>query len=72
MALFRRIRRCGLVGGTMTLGVGFELSKAYARPSGSVFLLPVDSDVDLTTASPAPCLPTCRHVSYHEDNGLNL
>jgi hypothetical protein len=31
MALFemiRRIRRCGLVGGSMSLGVGFEVSKS--------------------------------------------
>jgi hypothetical protein len=26
----RRIKRCGLVGGTMTLGMGFEVSKAHA------------------------------------------
>ena len=32
----RRIRRCGLVGGSMSLGVGFEVSKARARPSLSL------------------------------------
>jgi hypothetical protein len=27
-----RIRRCGLVGGGVSLGLGFEVSKAHARP----------------------------------------
>lgn len=28
-----RFRKCGLVGGDMSLGVGFEVSKVHARPS---------------------------------------
>jgi hypothetical protein len=28
--------RCGLVGRTMSLGVGFEVSEAEVRPSGSL------------------------------------
>lgn len=34
-----RIRRCGLVGRSMSFGVGFEVSEAQARNS-SFFLLP--------------------------------
>jgi hypothetical protein len=32
----RRIRRCGLAGGSVSLGVGFEISKAQVRPSLSL------------------------------------
>ena len=54
LALFeriKRIRRCGLIGGIVALGVGvgwrwsFEVSKAHARPSLS-HLLPLDQDVE--------------------------
>ena len=38
----------------------------------SLLLLPADQDVELSAPSPAPCLPACRHVSLHDDNGLNL
>ena len=41
------IRRCGLVGRGVSLGVGFGISNAQARPSFSLFLLPVDLDVEL-------------------------
>lgn len=30
----RRTRSYGLIGGSVALGVGFEVSKAHARPSG--------------------------------------
>jgi hypothetical protein len=30
--------RCGLVGGSVSLEVGFEVSDAQARPSASLFL----------------------------------
>ena len=53
MALFERIRGCALVGGSVSLGVGFKVSKDLARPSFSLFL-PVDQVVALSTA-PAPC-----------------
>ena len=53
--------RCGLVGGSMSLGMGFEVLKAF-------FLLPVDPDVELSATSPASCLPAC----HYDDNGLNL
>ena len=65
------IRRGGLVGGSVSLEVDFEVSKAQARPSGSLSL-PVDPGVELSAPSPAPCLPAGHHASHHDDNGLNL
>jgi hypothetical protein len=47
-----------------------EGKKAQARPNGSVFLLPVDPDVELSIYLSSPCLPTCRHAPHHDDNGL--
>ena len=41
VALFekiKRIRRCGLVGGSVSLGVGFEISKAHAKPRVSLLM----------------------------------
>ena len=65
--------RCGFVGTCASLGVGFEVSDAQARPSVALlFLLPADPDVELSAASPVPCLPTCHHGSHHDNNGLNL
>lgn len=40
--------------------MGFEVSKSQARPSGSLFLLPVDPDVELL-APLAPCLPVAMY-----------
>jgi hypothetical protein len=63
------IRRCGLVGGSVALGVGSE-----AQASPSVTLSPVHSDlgVELSAPSPIPCMPVCRHTSCNDNNGLNL
>lgn len=36
VALFQSIRRCGLVGGTVLLGLDFKVSKAQTWPSGSL------------------------------------
>ena len=47
-------RRCGLVGGNVSLGVGFELSEAQARPS--VTLSSVNLDVELSATAPAQCV----------------
>jgi hypothetical protein len=52
------------------LAMGFEVSKVPARPRVSLFLLPVDLDVELS-ASSTSCLPVCHHASHHDDNGLN-
>lgn len=48
--------RCGLVGGGVTGKMGFEVSGAQARPSGLLFLLPEDLNVELLATSPAPYL----------------
>jgi len=56
----------------VSLGVGFEVSDAQARPHVSLFLLPADQDVELEAPSPAPCLPARCHISHHDYNGLNL
>lgn len=53
----------------MSPGMGFGGSKSQARPRISHFLL--RADVDLS-APPAPSLPTCYHISCHDDNGLKL
>jgi hypothetical protein len=36
----------------------------------SLFLLPVDQDVELSAPSPAPCLPACRQLA--SDSGICL
>ena len=68
------IGRCGIVRGSVSLGTDFEVSEAQARPRvfHSLFLLPMDQDVELSAPSPALCLPACCHASSHDDNGLNL
>lgn len=38
----------------------------------SLFLLPVDLDVESPAPSPAPDLLMCCLASCHDDNGLNL
>ena len=49
-----RIKGCGLVGGGVSLEVGFEVSNDHGRPSVSL-TLPVDGDVKFSDAAPAPC-----------------
>jgi hypothetical protein len=36
--------RCGLIGGNVSLGMGFEILEAQAKSSVSLVLLPVDLD----------------------------
>jgi hypothetical protein len=57
---------CGLVVGS----VGWVLR--FHRPSIFLFLLTVDSDVELSAPSLALSLPACYHVPHHDDNGVNL
>jgi hypothetical protein len=59
---------CDLVGGGVSLGVGFE----FQAQSLFLFLLPVDPHVALSANSPAPHLPAYCHASHQDDNGLNL
>jgi hypothetical protein len=46
------ISRCGLVEGSVSLGVGFEVSNAHVWLSVSLCLLPVDSVVERSAPSP--------------------
>ena len=66
------IRRCGFVGGSVSLGVGFVISEAQSRSSDSLFLFSADLDIELSATSPAACLPVCRHASRCDDNEPNL
>ena len=71
----RGIRRCGLVEGSVSLGVDFGISKAQASPNGSFFLLPLNPDAEFSAASPAPCVTTaCTTLPtmMTTDKGLNL
>lgn len=60
--------RCGFVKWNMSLGVGFIVSSAQSRTSGSLFLLPAEPDLKPCLAL---CLPACHQASQH-DNELNL
>jgi hypothetical protein len=71
MSVFESIRRYGLVGGSVLLGMGFKVSEAQARPSVSLFLLSEVLNVELS-APPAPCLPACHHTFPHGVNELIL
>jgi hypothetical protein len=64
--------KCDLVGRSMSLEAGFEVSDAQAMPSVTLFLLPANPDVELSATCVAPCLPVCYHASCHDNNGLNL
>jgi hypothetical protein len=61
--------RFGLVVGSVSLGMGFEVSKAQ---ESLIFLMPTDLDVELLATSPVPCLPACCSAYCQEYNGLNL
>jgi hypothetical protein len=52
------VERCGLAERSVSLGGG----------GGELFLLSADPDVELSTTSPAPCLP----ATFHDNKGLNL
>lgn len=48
-------------------------SNDQAKPSGffSLFLLPINLDVELSAYFPTSCWPAC-HGDFHHDNRLNL
>lgn len=54
--------------------VGFEVSYTQATLSIDTvhFMLPTDQDAEFSALFPAPGMPACHHVSYLDDNGLNL
>lgn len=63
VALFgkiRRIRRCGLVGGCVSLGVGYEVSKAYARPR-------VSPSAYRCCEALSYCFSACQHAAMLPD-----
>lgn len=45
---------------------GFKCS----RQDQCLFVLPNNTDVELSAISLAPCLPVSSHASHHEDGGL--
>lgn len=64
VALFQSIRRCGLVGGAVLLGVDFKVSKAQTWPSGSLFRHPPSRCNTLSYFS--------SNTSAYADNGLDV
>lgn len=52
-----RYWECGIVGGIMSLGAGFEVSEALS--------VPAEPDVGLSAIHPAPCLPACLLPGFH-------
>lgn len=58
VALFENIRMCGLIGGSVSLEVGFEVSKSPFQAQ-TLSLLAVDLDRQLSAPSPAS-MSTCR------------
>ena len=71
----KRTRRCDLVR-SVSLGVDFDVSITHARLSSCSFSLSLSSlsepkgqNVELSTTSPVPCLPTCDHAPHNDDNG---
>lgn len=68
MALFKKIKGCGSVRGSMSLKVDFEVSKAHLKLQVSFFLCPTDLGAELSTTSLATRLPACCHASHHDDN----
>ena len=67
-----RIRRCGLCRESVSLGVGFKVSRVHAKPRVSLLLLLANQDVELSATSPAPCLPAFSQVSHLDEDRLNI
>lgn len=61
----RRIWRCGLCEGSLSLELGFEVSHLPVSMLGSGWM-------HLSTTSPAPHLPHLPNTPCHNDKGLNL
>lgn len=57
----------------VVVGVGVKVSKAQAKPSGSLFFLPSsDFNEELLVTSPVKCLPVSCHDFYPDNTRLNL
>jgi hypothetical protein len=52
----------------VSLGLVFEVLEAHTRPSGFLFLMPMDQDVELSATCRVPRLP----AHCHKDKVLNL
>lgn len=67
------LHRYGLVGGSVSLWVGFEVSAAQTRPSvPQSLLIAFRSGIEFSVTSPAPSMAVCHHACSHDDNKLNL
>lgn len=67
------IRSCGLLGGDVSLGEGFEVSKAQESPVSSLSLPPTYGlGCKLSATASAPCLPACCHSPCNDGHGLTL
>jgi hypothetical protein len=66
VALFEKIRRCGPVEGSVSLGVSFEVSESLSYAQ-RFFLLPTDPDEGHPAAPSAPCLPESHRASHPEN-----
>lgn len=66
--------RCGLAGESVSpQRWALRSHMLKARLSVAVLsLLPEAQNVEFSAPSPSPCLPECYHVSYHDNNELNL
>lgn len=64
------IGKCGLVEGSMSLLVSFDLSRSQSRPI-ALLLLSLDPDVELLAACPAPSLPARYNVPCHDNSDRN-
>lgn len=51
VAQFEMIMGCSIVEGSMSLEVGFEVSKVHAKPGVSLFLLPAYLAIELLATS---------------------
>jgi hypothetical protein len=62
---------CGLVGGGVSQGVGFEASKAHTRLSLALSLAAAILSSQLLLQH-CTCLLACHHASHHDDHSLTL
>ena len=62
--------RCGIVGGSMSLGGGLWAFRCSSQTQYLSFLMSANPDIEFLAISPASCLPECYRASCHDDNGL--
>jgi hypothetical protein len=71
--ILERIRRYGLVGGGVSLGMGFAFSKGHTVPCLVLFLLPAcGSGCKLSATALEPCLHACHPIPCHLAQHLSL